>query len=76
MKEVHALCIQLQKLVETDLMIAQKEVGSAAKVDISQTDFNKDTFKKPSKAETSILQQVVISGLTENLCRVAPLFDA
>lgn len=33
-------------------------------------------FKHPTKAQTGVLQQVLISGLSENLCRVAPIFDA
>ena len=38
-------------------------------------DFTKDTFQCPTAAQEKILQQVIISGLSENLCRVAPLFD-
>lgn len=43
---------------------------------MTSLDFNNDIFKSPTKHETFTLQQVLISGLSENLCRIAPLFDA
>lgn len=43
---------------------------------VDSLDFNTDNFKSPTKHETFTLQQVLISGLSENLCRIAPLFDA
>ena len=69
MKEVHALCLQLQRIVKEDLLMAKNE-------QVTALDFNTGSFKWPTKQETSTLQQVLIAGLTENLCRIAPLFDA
>ena len=39
-------------------------------------DFTKDVFTHPTTSQEKILQQVIVSGLSENLCRIAPLFDA
>jgi len=34
------------------------------------------SLRQPTLAEEEVLQQVLISGLSENLCRVAPVFDS
>lgn len=70
MKEAHFLCLQLQKIVKEDLY----EHGSEP---TESFDFLADSdFRHPSKQEEEVLQQVLISGLCENLCRIAPVFDS
>ena len=37
---------------------------------------NEEPLTKPTKADIKVIQQVIISGLSENVARIAPVFDA
>ena len=68
-KEVHYLCIQLQRMFTQELLAKDQVVNE-------KFDFTKDAFERPTNQQETVLQQVIISGLSENLCRVAPVFDS
>lgn len=70
MKEAHFLCIQLQRIASEDLFESDPKMKE--NFDFTVT----SDFKQPSRQEEEVLQQVLISGLSENLCRVAPIFDS
>jgi len=70
MKEVHFLVLQLQKITKEDLYEPGQEQPESFDF---LTSFD---FKHPTRKEEEVLQQVLISGLSENLCRVAPIFDS
>lgn len=70
MKEVHFLVLQLQKITKEDLYEPGHEQPESFDF---LTSFD---FTHPTRKEEEVLQQILISGLSENLCRVAPIFDS
>lgn len=70
MKEVHFLVLQLQKITKADFYEPGHEQPESFDF---LTSFD---FTHPTRKEEEVLQQVLISGLSENLCRVAPIFDS
>lgn len=65
MKEVHFLCLQLEKMMKEDIMLSS---GDA-------TSFGESEFKPPTPAQEVVLQQAIVSGLIENFARQATIFD-
>lgn len=67
MKEVHYLCLQLEKMLMADIV---KDAAS-----INQK-FEESKFDQPSDSQEAVLQQVILSAFIENFSRKAPIFDA
>jgi ATP-dependent RNA helicase DHX37/DHR1 len=67
-KEVHYLCIQLQRMAN--------EVVTGEMSEKFDLQLNREELNKPSAKEIKVIQQVIVSGLCENVARIAPVFDA
>jgi hypothetical protein len=69
MKEIHFLCLQLEKMMQEDIILDKSENSPNNK------SFAKHIFEVPSERQEEILQQAIVSGLVENFSRIAPIFD-
>lgn len=67
-KEVHFLCIQIEKMMKEDVIINENTAASK--------DFKTDQFSVPTEYEEQVLQQAIVSGLIETTSRKCPIFDA
>ena len=67
MKEVHFLCLQLEKMMIEDVLVYSENIRKGFKTDV---------FEQPSEQDEQVLQQAILSGLIENLSRKCPIFDA
>ena len=66
MKEIHALCLQLEQIMKQDVLVDSQGLP----------DFSTSHFEMPNEKQCLILQQAILSGFVENLSRKAPIFDA
>lgn len=67
LKEVHYLCLQLERLLNEASIQEQKPPSLF--VDITD-------FPHPTEDQEKLLQQIIIIGLCESFARKSPIFDA
>ena len=63
LKEVHLLCMQLEKIMKEDVMVDQHSASF------------KGQFEPLTKKQEQSLQQAIATGLVENLARRQSVYD-
>lgn len=67
MKEVHYLCLQLEKMLLADIVKDPSTIKHK---------FEESIFEQPTEGQEHVLQQVILSAFIQNFSRKAPVFDS